>query len=267
LKWRNFFWAERLNPLSKALSQLTAIIEFRKHMSAPVGTMGCSKLGDTSDAKLYRFQTMIALMLSSQTKDELTSKAIRNLKTLPGGLTAATLSTATVDVVQGLIRRVSFFPTKAAELCSRDHDRDIPRTIADLVAIPGVGIKMATLAMAHVWDDKVGIGVGVHRIADRLGWVKTNHPDKTEVELQKLFPKDVWGGVNGALVGFGQTICAGKRPKCGECPIADSCAWGGDDNDIEDEPKPKPKGKAAMKRGFVVDDSESDDEFLLSDSE
>jgi endonuclease-3 len=141
--------------MSTALSQLEAILEFRKHKTAPVDTMGCSKLGDTNDAKLYRFQTLISLMLSAQTKDELTAKAVGNLKTLPGGLTAATLSAASLDVVEELIRPVSFFRTKAcriiraAELCSRDHDGDIPRTTADLLAIPGVGVKMATLAMAH----------------------------------------------------------------------------------------------------------------------
>jgi endonuclease-3 len=203
----------------------------------------------------------------------------------PGGLTAATLSAATADVVQELIRPVSFFRTKAdriiqaAELCNRDYDGDIPRTITDLIAIPGVGTKMATLAMAHAWDDKVGIGVDVHvhRIANRLGWVATPHPDKTEVALQKVFPKEVWGSINAALVGFGQTICGGRKPKCDECPIADSCGWAGEDDDIEDEPKPKPKskakpkqkprGKTARKSGFVVDDSESEDEILLSDSE
>ena len=86
--------------------QLKAIIEFRKKSSAPVDTMGASKVGDKKDEKIYRFQTLIGLMLSAQTKDEKTSEAVENLKKgLEGGLTPASLSKANQETVEQLITR------------------------------------------------------------------------------------------------------------------------------------------------------------------
>jgi endonuclease III len=125
---------------------------------------------------------------------------------------------------------------RVAGICNRDYGSDIPRTIDALMALPGVGLKMATLAMVKGWGDDVGIGVHVHRI----GWAATKHPDKTEDRLQELFPKQWWASLNEAIVGFGQTICRATSPKCGQCPVADSrkAARGGN---IEDEKKKEAK--------------------------
>lgn len=234
--------------------QLKAIIEFRKKSSAPVDTMGASKVGDKKDEKIYRFQTLIGLMLSAQTKDEKTSEAVENLKKgLEGGLTPASLSKANQETVENLIKKVSFYKKKAeriieaARICQKDYDNDIPRTMKELTAIKGVGVKMATLCMAHAWNDQVGIGVDVHvdRIANRLKWVKTKHPDQTEIELQKVFPKELWAPLNDAIVGFGQTICSAVKPKCELCPITDSCPYYNNvesDSESEEE-KPSKKSK------------------------
>lgn len=231
--------------------QLKAIIQFRKKTLAPVDTMGASKVGDTKDEKIYRFQTLIGLMLSAQTKDEKTSQAVKNLKEgLDGGLTPSTLSSANQETVEQLIKQVSFYKTKAgriieaAQICQKDYDNDIPRTMKGLTSIKGVGVKMATLCMAHAWHDQVGIGVDVHvhRIAQRLKWVKTNHPDQTETELQKLFPKELWAPLNDAIVGFGQTICSAAKPKCDLCPISDSCPYYNNESESEEE---KPSRKSS----------------------
>ena len=94
---------------STPIEQLKAIIEFRKSSIAPVDTMGASEVGDKSDEKIYRFQTLIGLMLSSQTKDEITSDAVKNLqKGLEGGLTPSSLSKANVETVDELIKKVGF---------------------------------------------------------------------------------------------------------------------------------------------------------------
>ena len=63
----------------------------------------------------------------------------------------------------------------------------------------------------------------MHRIANRLGWVKTTEPKATEERLQEVFPRKEWEGTNIALVGFGQVLCEAKKPKCGECPVAEVC--------------------------------------------
>lgn len=220
-------------PGASPIDQLNALIEFRKEFAAPVDTMGCSKLGDTENEKLYRFQTLIALMLSAQTKDQVTSKAMENLRTLKGGLTPPVLAAQKEETVQELIKQVSFYRNKAeriikvAGICDSNYDGDIPNTLEKLVELPGVGMKMATLAMGHAWKNPVGIGtdVHVHRIANRLGWVKTNHPDQTEIELQKVFPKELWDPLNETIVGFGQTVCAARKQMCEQCPISGSCKY------------------------------------------
>ncbi|OHT05554.1 HhH-GPD superfamily base excision DNA repair protein [Tritrichomonas foetus] len=237
--------------------QLKTLIEFRKKSFAPVDTMGCSKVGDKSDPKTYRFQTLMGLMLSAQTKDEITAEAIQNLKKgLKGGLTAHTLANANQESVQEMIRKVSFYKTKAgriieaAQICERDYDSDIPKTIKDLTALKGVGIKMATLAMSHAWNEQTGIGVDVHvhRIANRLQWVKTKTPEATEDALQEVFPKELWEPLNETIVGFGQTICGAVKQKCELCPITDSCAYyngidSGDESDSEKKEKSSKNSK------------------------
>ncbi|KAK8889077.1 alpha,alpha-trehalase nth1 [Tritrichomonas musculus] len=238
--------------------QLKAIIEFRKKNTAPVDTMGASKVGDKKDEKIYRFQTLIGLMLSSQTKDEVTSEAVKNLRNgIEGGLTPENLSQANVDTVDQLIKKVGFHKKKAeniieaAKICQKDYDNDIPHSIDELTALKGVGMKMATLCMAHAWHEQVGIGVDVHvhRIANLLNWVKTNHPDKTEIELEKIFPKELWEPLNEAIVGFGQTICGSKKQKCELCPISDSCSrYNGIESDTESEDEANTTKKSTSKR-------------------
>lgn len=271
------------------VDQLQAIIEFRKDSIAPVDTMGSSKVGDKGDEKLYRFQTLVGLMLSAQTKDEITSQAVDNLKKgIKGGLTPYTLSKQSPETIQELIKKVSFFRRKseriieAAQVCVRDYDGDIPRSLKELTALNGVGIKMATLAMSAAWHEQIGIGVDVHvhRISNRLHWVKTKHPDDTELELQKVFPKELWEPLNEALVGFGQTICNAKKPKCDLCPIMKSCPLYNqvDDDETDEEetssqkkkpkkaPKTKPKKSKGQKRKSR-DYSESDIEDFNVESE
>ena len=247
----------KMSTTSTPIKQLQALIEFRKTSTAPVDTMGSGEVGDKSDPKLYRFQTLISLMLSAQTKDEYTAEAIGNLKKgLKGGLTAKSLGSANEATVQEMIRKVGFAKTKsgriiqAAQLCDRDYDGDIPSTMEGLTAIKGVGIKMATLAMQHAWNEQIGIGVDVHvhRIANRLHWVHTNSPEQTEVELQKVFPQELWRPINKTLVGFGQTVCGAVKQKCEICPISKSCPYYNgidydEEDDIEDVKVPKKSSK------------------------
>jgi endonuclease-3 len=249
--------------MSTPIDQLRTLIEFRRQSEAPVDTMGCSKVGDQTNAKVYRFQTLIGLMLSAQTKDAITSKAVNSLKTLKGGLTPQVLSHTDEEIVQELIRPVSFFRVKAARIIKvagildRDYDGDIPHTMEELTALPGVGIKMATLAMAHAWHEEVGIGVDVHvhRIANRLGWCETKHPDKTEIALQAVFPKELWDPLNETIVGFGQTICSARKPKCDHCPIAANCAY---HEDIENVAVPRKRAKKKVKSESEAESSEEE---------
>jgi endonuclease III len=114
-----------------------------------------------------------------------------------------------------------------AKILHDKYDDDIPDTIEGMLALPGVGPKMAYLLMTHAWNKTMGIGVDVHvhRISNRLGWVHTNSPEETRLALEGWLPKEYWGqgGVNKLLVGFGQTVCLPVGPKCGQCKVNDLC--------------------------------------------
>lgn len=96
------------------------------------------------------------------------------------------------------------------------------------MALPGVGPKMAHLTLQVAWRNVVGIGVDthVHRISNRLGWVKSNTPEQTRVQLEQWLPRDYWGAVNVLLVGFGQKVCLPIGPRCAECKVNSLCPTG-----------------------------------------
>ncbi|KAJ1987346.1 alpha,alpha-trehalase nth1 [Coemansia spiralis] len=211
------------------------IREYRATHEAPVDTVGCEALTEEEkDPKLKRFRSLISLMLSAQTKDEITAEAVRTLsQRLPGGLTPKALSEAPLDLIHECIRRVGFWQRKAnyikeaARTCLEQYDSDIPRTVPQLLSLPGVGPKMAYLAMHAAWQDTQGIGVDTHvlRITHRLGWVSESAktPEATRNSLESWMPKSLWREINPLLVGFGQTVCRGVGPKCSECPVNNYC--------------------------------------------
>lgn len=170
-------------------------------------------------------------MLSSQTKDTVTFEAMNRLK--KHGLTPETMCAIDVIDLEKLLHPVGFYKRKAvyikkaAEILIDKYNCDIPRTIADMIKLPGVGPKMAHICMRVAWGVVSGIGVDthVHRISNRLKWMRkeTNEPEQTRVALEQWMPKELWSDVNELLVGFGQTVCTPINPKCGECLNYDIC--------------------------------------------
>lgn len=209
------------------------IQDYRKTNSAPVDSMGCERVDMPNlTPKEFRFHVLVSLMLSSQTKDEITYKAMQNIrKAGKENITAEVLASMDEDTFHDCIRQVGFhnaktkFIKKAAQICLEQHNGDIPATIPELIALPGVGPKMAFLAMQCAWDINAGIGVDVHvhRISNRLGWVKTKDPEETRLSLESWFPQEWWKAINFLLVGFGQVVCYSNRPRCHACPVAESC--------------------------------------------
>ncbi|KAI9748869.1 MAG: hypothetical protein M4579_007088 [Chaenotheca gracillima] len=212
--------------------------EMRKSLIAPVDTMGCERLADSNALpKDQRFQTLLSLMLSSQTRDTTTSATIRKLQAAlapTGGLTVANVRALPAAELNTFIWAVGFHNTKTknikavAEILAEQHDGDIPDTLEGLMALPGVGPKMAYLCLAAAWDRVEGIGVDVHvhRITNLWGWHargksgrKTKGPEETRLALQAWLPAELWHEINHLLVGFGQTVCAPQRPKCEECVV------------------------------------------------
>ncbi|KAK3901455.1 putative serine esterase-domain-containing protein [Staphylotrichum tortipilum] len=196
--------------------------EMRLHgaaANAAVDTMGCERLADpAASARDRRFQTLVALMLSSQTKDTVTAEAIRRLQAeLPGhapgvppGLNLENMLAVEPAVLNEMIGKVGFHNNKTNPL---------------LTSLPGVGPKMAHLCMSatHGWNRVEGIGVDVHvhRITNLWGWQSpaTKTPEETRKALEAWLPKERWKEINWLLVGFGQAVCLPVGRKCGDCEL------------------------------------------------
>lgn len=204
--------------------------EMRKTQLAPVDTMGCESLAeDTRPPQDRRFQTLVALMLSSQTKDTVTSVAMKNLQQgMPGGFCLQSMLEVDPSVLNAMINKVGFHNRKtlyikaAAVICQEQHRGDIPDTIEGLVALPGVGPKMAYLCMSAAWgrDEGIGVDVHVHRITNLWGWHKTKNPEETRAALENWLPREKWHAINHLLVGFGQTFCPPVGRHCDACQLS-----------------------------------------------
>lgn len=209
--------------------------KMRQNIEAPVDTMGCDKCADQSvPQKLVRYQLLVSLMLSSQTKDEVTHAAVGRLREF--ALTPESVAAADEKQIEQLIYPVSFYKNKAkhlkqtAKVLLEKYDGDIPDSVEGLCSLPGVGPKMAYLAMSCGWGHTVGIGVDthVHRISNRLGWLPTptKTPEQTRKALEAWLPRELWDEVNHLLVGFGQTVCKPVGPKCLTCLNVELCPFG-----------------------------------------
>lgn len=206
------------------------IAKMRAKKDAPVDTMGCHMLAaEGSTPKEQRFHILVSLMLSSQTKDQITASAMARLHQLP--LTVEKIIETDISHLSDLIYPVSFYRRKAetlrksAMILKEQYESDVPKTIDELTALPGIGPKMAYLALQNAWDLNIGIGVDVHvhRICNRLGWVKSKTPEETRLALQDWLPREHWRDINPLLVGFGQTMCLPMRPRCSDCLLRNGC--------------------------------------------
>ena len=175
------------------------------------------------------FQILIATLLSARTKDETTLAASTRLfKKAPTAQAAAAL---TVKQVEKLIYPVGFYRNKAVfvretskALVTRFGGR-VPPTLEQLVTLPGVGRKTANLVLILAFQSQTSICVDihVHRIANRLGWVRTRDPEQTEQALYRVIQSRWWPVINLYLVTWGQNICRPVYPRCGECAIISDC--------------------------------------------
>ncbi|KAM6165797.1 endonuclease III-like protein 1 isoform 2-T2 [Erethizon dorsatum] len=206
--------------------QLANIRIMRSRKDAPVDQLGAEHCCDPSaPPKVQRYQVLLALMLSSQTKDQVTAGAMQRLRAQ--GLTVDSILQTDDNTLGKLIYPVGFWRSKVkfikqtSAILQQRYDGDIPASLAELVALPGVGPKMAHLAMAVAWGTVSGIAVDthVHRIANRLRWTKkmTKSPEETRAALEEWLPRELWSEINGLLVGFGQQICLPIHPRCQAC--------------------------------------------------
>jgi endonuclease-3 len=182
-----------------------------------------------ADNNATAFQTLIATMLSAQTKDAVTHAA--SVRLFARAATPEALSALPVRTIEKLIHPVSFYRTKArhVKVTARDlverFGGRTPATLAELLTLRGVGRKTATLVLivAHESADHICVDTHVHRIANRLGWVVTRTPEQTEQTLYEVVPRRWWKDVNLHLVTWGQQVCRPVYPKCGACAVRELC--------------------------------------------
>lgn len=215
------------------LKMVENIRHVRRKYPAPVDSMGCSQAHSRSDKTTdQRFQILLSLMLSSQTKDPITWAAVQKLKEAGLGSVKNLLLASEKDIEDlihpvGFYRRKAIYLKEAAKKIAHDFNGDIPDSVEALCTLKGVGPKMAHLCMQEAWNVNSGIGVDthVHRISARLGWVpkSTKTPEQTREALESWMPPEHWREINHLLVGFGQTICTPLRPKCGDCANNEIC--------------------------------------------
>lgn len=203
------------------------IKEQRKTFRAPVDNMGCYSVGVGHEGNTKKFQILIALLLSSQTRDEVTYSAIKSLNSFLGTLTPEHVLKSPEDSLHKCIEKVGYHNKKVKFLIeiSKRVRNAMPNTLEDVLKLPGIGKKMAYLYLQHGCGRNEGIGVDthVHRISNRIGLVQTREPEETRKALEKMLETSEWQEINRVMVGFGQTVCTPTRPKCSQCIVSEEC--------------------------------------------
>ena len=175
------------------------------------------------------FQILISTLLSARTQDATTLAASTRL--FAKARTPEAIARLRVSQIEKLIYPVSFYRNKAvfvrdtARMILSRFGGNVPRTLEEMIQLPGVGRKTANLVMILAFSsrDNICVDIHVHRIANRLGWVKTRTPEETEQALYKALERKWWPIVNLYLVTWGQNICRPVYPRCQKCPILTSC--------------------------------------------
>jgi len=175
------------------------------------------------------FQVTIGTLLSARTQDATTAAASARLFAVAD--TPEAMAKLTVKQIEKLIYPVSFYRHKAkhvkatCRILVEKFGGRVPGTMDELLTLPGVGRKTANLVLILAFKSAKNICVDthVHRISNRLGWVKTNLPDETEQALYESTRERWWPTINLYLVTWGQNVCRPVYPRCGECVIAKWC--------------------------------------------
>ena len=204
-------------------------------MAAPIarilkalsGRYPLTMLGGWSERRVSPFRTLIVTILSARSRDEMTDVITENLfRRFP---TARALARADRRVVEKILKPIGFYRTKASYVQETARQVEaqkgrIPRTIEGLMEYPGVGRKVANCVLVYAFgQEAIPVDTHVHRVSNRMGWLKTRTPEETERALVRLVPRRYWSLVNEALVAHGKAICRPIGPKCAECPVHRWC--------------------------------------------
>ena len=173
-------------------------------------------------------QLLIATILAAQCTDERVNRVTAGL--FKKYRTAADFSKADLHMFEEEIRSTGFFHNKAKSIISCCQDilkrfqGEVPRTLEDLTSLAGVGRKTANIILGNAFGQQaIAVDTHVKRVTHRLGWAKSEDPDKIEFELMKIIPEKRWTLACHQLVSHGRNVCVAKKPKCSRCPVAKLC--------------------------------------------
>jgi endonuclease-3 len=174
------------------------------------------------------FKILISCLLSLRTKDENTEKVSKRLFKVAA--TPEKISSIPIKKLEKLIYSSGHYKKKArilkhvSKVILNKYKGKVPDTEEELLSIKGIGRKTANIVLNFAFNKPtLPIDTHCHRIPNRIGWVKTKTPEKTEFQLQKVLPKKYWKEFNGIFVLFGKTVCKPISPICSTCPINKQC--------------------------------------------
>ncbi|WP_394847879.1 endonuclease III [Pendulispora brunnea] len=203
--------------MSAVLTKVARFVEGRDHLAVTRVSLD----GDP-------FAVLVSTIISLRTRDEVTD--VVSPKLLAVAPDAKTMANTPVERIAELIFPAGFYRNKAqtlqeiARTLLDEHDGRVPDTLEGLLELRGVGRKTANLVLT-LGHRKPGICVDihVHRISNRLGFVRTKSPDETEMVLRDQLPRRWWIPINDILVTFGRVHCTPLSPHCSTCPVANVC--------------------------------------------
>jgi endonuclease-3 len=179
------------------------------------------------------FELTAATILSAQCTDERVNMVTPEL--FLRWPTPAALARAEQAEVEDVVRSTGFFRNKAksllgmAQRVSEVYAGEIPQAMEDLLTLPGVARKTANVVRGVIWGLADGVVVDTHlkRISGLLGWTLRTAPEQIERDLMALHPQEAWIDLSHMLIHHGRRVCIARRPRCGECPLANDCPSAG----------------------------------------
>ena len=173
-------------------------------------------------------QLLIATILAAQCTDARVNLVTKDLfKKYPK---TSDYARADLKTLEGEIRSTGFFRNKAKSIIGcgqalvQKFNGQVPRTLEELTTLPGVGRKTANIILGNAFGQQaIAVDTHVKRVTHRLGWAKSDDPDKIEFELMEVIPQNRWTLACHQIVFHGRRVCMAKNPQCLACPLAKLC--------------------------------------------
>lgn len=174
-------------------------------------------------------QLLIATILAAQCTDKRVNIVTKEL--FAKYKSAQDFANADIDELERIIKPTGFYHNKAKNIIAccqmivSKHNGNVPQSMEELILLPGVGRKTANVVLQNIFNINVGIVVDTHckRLSYRLGLTKEQEPEKIELDLMKVIPKEHWKDFSHLLVFHGRAICNARKPKCNDCFLHENC--------------------------------------------